>query len=238
MNKITRNAAATAPDPRVEAYLANQLDESALRRFELELIGSTELQAQVRDAYVLQELLRDAGPAGLSVAEPRRSAAGWAMALAAGLGAVAVGLPSAWWVQQSGQVQSALAEQHADLQRRYDRLAGVQLGLPSLRLGVSRSLPDESLPILRQSPDHLWVRVVVPASVNVESELKVSLLDPAGQLLWQGEDRGERIGGGEYALLLPLGGLQPGRHELLFQSGAGEYTRYGFEVAGSESAID
>lgn len=234
MNTSSSQSSQSSVDPRVDDYLTNRLDPTQLQQFELELIGSPSLQAQLRQAYVLQQLLHEQAQA-LPRSKHRHHPL--ALALAAGLGALAVGLPAAWWMQRSQSAQLALAQSHAELEQRLRGLASVQLGLPSLRLGNTRSNGDQSLPLLRQSEAWRWVRLTVPADiVDIQpgADLQLRLEGPGAEVNWQGHGADWQLEGNEYVLLLPLVNLSPGRHELVLQQPGHEAQRLAFEVGAED----
>lgn len=234
MNTSSSHSRAASVDPRVDDYLANRLDPTQLQQFELELIGSPSLQAQLREAYVLQQLLREQAPA---LPQSKHRHHPLALALAAGIGALAVGMPAAWWMQRSHSAQVALAQSHTELEQRLRGLATVQVGLPSLRLGNTRSNGNQNLPLLRQSQAWRWVRLTVPADIvdiRPDAELQLRLEGPDAEVSWQGHGGDWQLEGGEYVLLLPLGNLSPGQHQLVLQQPGLEPERLAFEVSAED----
>ncbi len=219
------------PDPRIEDYLAGRLDATSLQRFELDMIASLELQAQVRDAYALRELVRSQ-PGQLEL--PRRAQhVRLPLALAAGLGALAAGIPGAWWAHYQLQAQSQLSTEVGVLQQQLDALGQVQVGLPVIHLGPLRSLQDEAVPLLRKRHDVAWVQLSIPPGLLGDMPMasrRLSLLGPAGHVMELTGSGSWSVDESDGSVLLPLTRLQPGTYRLLVEADGASALAFPFEV--------
>lgn len=237
--KIARLDLAPA-DPRIEDYLAGRLDAASEQRFELEMIASTELQAQVRDAYALRELVRSqSGQLTPSQGRPSpRPRIYPALAMAAGLGALVVGIPAAWWTQQQTRAQEQLSTELGALRQQIDALGQVQLGLPVIHLGPLRSLQDESAPLLRKRPDVGWVRLSISTELLADAPVtsrQLSLVGPTGVSMPLAGGEQWSLDGGDYSLLLPLARLQPGSYRLVVETVGSSTLSLPFEVLAEQA---
>ncbi len=228
--KIARLDLAPA-DPRIEEYLAGRLDAASLQRFELDMIASLELQAQVRDAYALRELVRSQ-PARQEL--PRRAQhTRLPLALAAGLGALAAGIPGAWWAHYQLRAHSQLSTEVGMLQQQLNALGRVQLGIPVIHLGPLRSLQDEAAPLLRKRHDIAWVRLSISTELLGDMPVasrQLSLVGPAGEATVLAGGGTWSLDGPDASVLLPLARLQPGTYRLMVDADGAPARAFPFEV--------